>query len=87
MRLGELLAGNARGMLDLLLRRIDDLTDDEMAWAPVPSGALRMGEPAPRVTHFDRVAGFVMHLTNEAIHHGAEVALLRDLWRWRAGAR
>jgi DinB superfamily len=26
-------------------------------------------------------AGFVLHMIDEAIHHGAEVALLRDLWR------
>jgi uncharacterized damage-inducible protein DinB len=30
-------------------------------------------------------AGFVMHMTNEAIHHGAEVGVLRDLWA--AGVR
>jgi hypothetical protein len=26
-------------------------------------------------------AGFVLHMIDEAIHHAAEVALLRDLWR------
>ena len=168
MTLAELLSSNARGMLDVLHARIADLGDEEMAWAPA-SDSLRMGESAPRVTHYDgqpspvatigwrlehiaagltdpRVpqwlsfdatvppvpehatadavrrwladagswfcsfvgsiddehlqqpmgaiagqwgtsarAGFVCHLTNEAIHHGAEVGVLRDLWR--AGLR
>jgi hypothetical protein len=30
-------------------------------------------------------AGFVVHMNNETIHHGAEVGVLRDLWR--AGMR
>jgi uncharacterized damage-inducible protein DinB len=28
-------------------------------------------------------AGFVLHVLDEAIHHAAEVALMRDLWRAR----
>lgn len=28
-------------------------------------------------------AGYVLHMLDEFIHHGAEVALLRDLWRWQ----
>ena len=168
MSFSALLAANARGMLDLLQARIADLGDEEMSWAPVED-CLRMGEPAPQVSHFDGTpspvatigwrlehiaaglteerivqwlsapvdvpavpahetaeqlrawvasaadwfcglvtslgdehlaqplgpvagmwgggprAGFVMHMTNEAIHHGAEVAVLRDLWR--AGLR
>jgi DinB superfamily len=31
-------------------------------------------------------AGFVLHMMDEFIHHGAEVALLRDLWRARSGS-
>jgi DinB superfamily len=31
-------------------------------------------------------AGFILHMLDEFIHHGAEVALLRDLWRARAGS-
>ncbi|HEX6310621.1 MAG TPA: DinB family protein, partial [Acidimicrobiia bacterium] len=30
------------------------------------------------------MAGLVLHVNREAIHHLAEVALLRDLWRARA---
>jgi DinB superfamily/Ankyrin repeats (3 copies) len=28
-------------------------------------------------------AAYVLHMLDEFIHHGAEVALLRDLWRWQ----
>ncbi len=31
-------------------------------------------------------ADFVLHMLDEFIHHGAEIALLRDLWRAGAGA-
>jgi len=26
---------------------------------------------------------YVLHMLDEFVHHGAEVALLRDLWRWQ----
>ncbi|HYD09364.1 MAG TPA: hypothetical protein VEA78_04620, partial [Acidimicrobiales bacterium] len=48
----SLLAANARGMLDVLQARIADLGDEEMAWEPVDD-VLRMGSPAPRVSHYD----------------------------------
>ena len=28
-------------------------------------------------------AAYVMHMLDEFIHHGAEIALIRDLWRWQ----
>jgi hypothetical protein len=28
-------------------------------------------------------AAYVLHMLDEFVHHGAEVALLRDLWRWQ----
>jgi hypothetical protein len=28
------------------------------------------------------MATIVLHVNREAIHHGAEIALLRDLYRW-----
>jgi hypothetical protein len=28
-------------------------------------------------------ANYVLHMLDEFIHHGAEIALLRDLWRWQ----
>lgn len=30
-------------------------------------------------------AALVLHINREVIHHGAEIALLRDLYRWREG--
>lgn len=30
-------------------------------------------------------AGFALHILDEAIHHAAEVALMRDLWQARLG--
>jgi hypothetical protein len=29
------------------------------------------------------MAALVLHINREAIHHGAEIAVLRDLYRWR----
>ena len=31
------------------------------------------------------MAALVLHINREALHHGAEVALLRDLFRWQPG--
>ena len=41
-----------------------------------------MGPIAGPFATSDRVA-FVIHIMDELIHHGAEVALLRDLYRVR----
>lgn len=29
------------------------------------------------------MAALVVHINREALHHGAEIALLRDLYRWK----
>ena len=29
------------------------------------------------------MAALVLHINREAIHHGAEIAVLRDLYRWQ----
>jgi hypothetical protein len=29
------------------------------------------------------MAGLILHINREAIHHGAEIALLRDLYQWK----
>lgn len=31
-------------------------------------------------------AALILHIHREVIHHGAEIALLRDLYRWRNGS-
>jgi uncharacterized damage-inducible protein DinB len=40
----------------------------------------KLGPVAGPFAGSDR-AGFVLHMIDEAIHHAAEIALLRDLWR------
>jgi hypothetical protein len=32
----------------------------------------------------DPMAALVLHINREMLHHGAEIALLRDLYRWRS---
>ncbi len=40
--------------------------------------------PVAGPQHADRTrAAYVLHMLDEFIHHGAEIALLRDLWRWQ----
>jgi hypothetical protein len=47
----------------------------------------RLAEPVGPVAgpgYADRSrAGYVFHMLDEFIHHGAELSLLRDLWRWQ----
>ena len=61
-------------------------------WATVlelvgePSLEQKLGPVAGPFANADR-AGFVLHMLDEFIHHGAEIALLRDLWRAVEGTR
>jgi hypothetical protein len=52
------------------------LTDDE-----------RLGELLGRVAGPEYAeesrAAYVLHMLDEFIHHGAEISMLRDLWRWQ----
>ena len=47
----------------------------------------RLGEPIGAVAgpgYADRTrAAYVLHMLDEFVHHGAEISLLRDLWRWQ----
>ena len=67
--------------IDLLERAHDRwdahlaLVDDDVLAEPVGPVGGRYAE-RPR-------ASYVLHMLDEFIHHGAEVSLLRDLWRWR----
>ena len=45
----------------------------------VDAPRMRLGGDAPFVNH-------LLHQQRELIHHGAEVSLLRDLYRARGGA-
>ncbi len=53
-------------------RRYVDATDETMLDEFVP----RRFDDADVTRH-----GFILHILDEVIHHGAEVGLLRDLWR------
>jgi uncharacterized damage-inducible protein DinB len=53
------------------------VSDDQLAQPVGPIG----GEYGDRTR-----AKYVLHMLDEFIHHSAEVALLRDLWRWQAPA-
>jgi len=74
-----LTAADAVSLLERAHERWDAhlaLTDDE-----------RLGEPIGPVGggYAERSrAAYVLHMLDEFIHHGAEIALLRDLWRWQA---
>lgn len=51
------------------------LGDDDLA---APSG------PAEEPFGAEPMAALVLHINREMLHHGAEIALLRDLYLWRA---
>jgi hypothetical protein len=51
------------------------LSDDDLARAVGPAEGPWSDHP---------MGGLVLHINREAIHHGAEIALLRDLYRRRA---
>jgi hypothetical protein len=66
-----------------LLERAHDRWDAHLALARNE----RLGEPVGAVAGEQYAArsraAYVLHMLDEFIHHGAEIALLRDLWRWR----
>jgi hypothetical protein len=66
-----------------LLERAHDRWDAHLALVTEDS----LGEPVGRVAgpqYAERSrAAYVLHMLDEFIHHGAEIALLRDLWRWQ----
>jgi hypothetical protein len=65
------------------LERAHDRWDAHLALADNE----RLGETIGRVAgpeYAERTRGaYVLHMLDEFIHHSAEIALLRDLWRWR----
>ena len=73
------------GTADEALRQLDEtyqkwnagvrgLSDTDLAKPPV--GPVEGADPFP-------MEGLVLHINKELIHHGAEISLLRDLYRWR----
>src|SRR5262245_19707337 len=72
-------AADAIALLERAHERWDahlDLVDDARL-------AERVGDVAgPEYGDASR-ADYVLHMLDEFVHHGAEIALLRDLWRWQ----
>ena len=73
------------GTTDEALKQLDEtyrnwnagvrgLSDTDLAKPPV--GPVEGADPFP-------MEGLVLHINKELIHHGAEISLLRDLYRWR----
>ncbi|MGH3319367.1 MAG: DinB family protein [Streptosporangiaceae bacterium] len=73
------------GTADEALRQLDE---QYAAWADGVRtlGGEGLGRPCGPSEPFPDVpmAALVLHINREVIHHGAEIALLRDLYRWRA---
>ncbi|MEZ5376076.1 MAG: DinB family protein [Acidimicrobiales bacterium] len=63
-----------------LLDRAHDRWDAHLRLATDEVLDQRVGEVGGRFVEHTRAA-YVLHMLDEFIHHGAEVALLRDLWR------
>lgn len=47
------------------------------------AGLARAIGPAEGPFAAEPMAALVLHINREALHHGAEISLLRDLYRWR----
>jgi hypothetical protein len=66
-----------------MLERAHDRWDAHLALVTEASLAEPIGAVAgPEYAERTRAA-YVLHMLDEFVHHGAEVALLRDLWRWQ----
>lgn len=66
-----------------LLERAHDRWDAHLSLAQDERLDERVGPVAgPQYAQRTRAA-YVLHMLDEFIHHGAEIALLRDLWRWQ----
>ncbi len=74
------LPGTAEGMLTLLDDVYVDWIDGVRALGD--GGLARPCGPAEGPWHESPMAALVLHINREVIHHMAEVALLRDLYRW-----
>jgi uncharacterized damage-inducible protein DinB len=66
-----------------LLERAHDRWDAHLALVTEDGLAEPVGRVAgPGYAERSRAA-YVLHMLDEYVHHGAEIALLRDLWRWQ----
>jgi len=71
----------AAGAVDLLTRA-HDRWDAHLALADDESLAEPVGPVGDGYAERTRAA-YVLHMLDEFVHHGAEISLLRDLWRWQ----
>ena len=53
-----------------------------MAVGAGPDGLAREVGPAEGPWATSSMAELILHINRETLHHGAEIALLRDLYRW-----
>lgn len=67
-----------------LLERAHDRWDAHLAQVTEEQLAQEVGPVAGPYAEATR-AGYVLHMLDEFVHHGAELSLLRDLWRWQVG--
>ena len=67
-----------------LLERAHDRWDAHLALVTEEQLAEPIGPVGGGYAERSR-ASYVQHMLDEFIHHGAEIALLRDLWRWQPG--
>jgi len=65
-----------------LLDRAHDRWDAHLALASEECLGGELGPVAGDYAGRTRTS-YVLHMLDEFIHHGAEIALLRDLWRWQ----
>jgi hypothetical protein len=65
-----------------LLERAHDRWDAHLTLVTDESLAAKVGPVGGDYADRTR-ANYVLHMLDEYIHHGAEISLLRDLWRWQ----
>src|SRR5262249_60814617 len=72
---------NAKDAIDLL-DRAHDRWDAHLALTTYDSLTQLVGPVGGDYANRTRVA-YVHHMLDEFVHHGAELGVLRDLWRWQ----
>ncbi len=65
-----------------LLERAHDRWDAHLALVSEAALAEEIGAVGGSYAERSR-ASYVLHMLDEFIHHGAEIAVIRDLWRWQ----
>jgi hypothetical protein len=74
------------GTADEALKQLDEMYRKWNAGVRELSDA-DLDDPPPEGPERFPMENRVLHVNRELIHHGAEISLLRDLYRWQDGAR